>query len=278
MCGIFAGEAAEKTLPKPVSCGSLPKVVDESSGLIKSKRYPNKDVFWTHNDSGDSSRIFAVDSTGKLLRTVNVPKAANVDWEEITMDEQGRLIVCDCGDNNRNNNNGRRPSVVLYRFPEPDAFDANEKISAPEVFHFQYPTGEGPFDAEGAFARGGSVYLFSKQVEGTSCFKLAMPEKAPSGSVAMTVACRTKSFNVVTGAALSNDGLHLALVNYLAITVIDLPEPFEKLKPGADGELPLFTYPRRSVNAFLGQTEAVAWDDEDLVLTTEGGGIFRCKK
>lgn len=273
-----SGEEAPKKLPAPVLCGKLPKVVDESSGLIKSKRYPDKDVFWTHNDSGDTARVFAVDSSGKLLRIVDVPHAENVDWEELTMDEKGRLIACDIGDNNRDNNGGKRMGVVLYRFPEPDAFDKNEKPPEPEIFRFHYPKGEGPFDAEGVFARAGSAYLFSKQIEGTSCFKLPMPEKAPAESVTMTVAARTKAFNVVTGAALSNDGRHLALINYLSVSVLDLPEPFEALKPTAVGEVPLFESPRRTVNAFLGQTEAVAWDSDDLVLTTEGGDIFRSAK
>jgi hypothetical protein len=275
---VFAADAPAQKLPPPVRCGTLPKVVDESSGLIKSKRYPDKDVFWTHNDSGDTARIFAVDSTGKLLRIVDIPHAENVDWEEITMDEQGRIVVCDCGDNNRDNNNGKRMGVVLYRFPEPDALDKNEAPPEPEIFRFRYPKGLGPYDAEGVFARAGSAYLFSKQIEGTSLFKLALPEKAPAETVDMSLACSTKSFNVVTGAALSNDGLHLALINYISVTVIDLAEPFEKLKPGANGELPLFDSPHRAVNAFLGQTEAVAWDGNDLILTTEGADIFRCSK
>ncbi len=278
ICSSVSGEEAPKKLPAPVICGKLPKVVDESSGLIKSKRYPDKDVFWTHNDSGDTARVFAVDSTGKLLRIVDVPHAENVDWEELTMDEKGRLIACDIGDNNRDDNAGKRKGVVLYRFREPDAFDKNEPPPEPEIFRFRYPHGEGPFDAEGVFARAGNAYLFSKQIEGTSCFKLPMPEIAPAETVAMTVAARTKAFNVVTGAALSDDGRHLALINYLSVSVLDLPEPFQALKPNAAGELPFFEFPRRTVNAFLGQTEAVAWDGDDLVLTTEGGDIFRCTK
>ncbi len=265
-------------LNKPVECGKLPTEVDESSGLVKSKRHADKDVFWTHNDSGDTARVFAVDSTGKLLRTVDIPHAENVDWEEITMDEKGRLIACDIGDNNRNNNGGKRAGVVLYRFAEPDAFDKNEPPPEPEAFRFTYPKGQGPFDAEGVFARDGNAYLFTKQIEGVVCYRLPMPEKAPGESVEMSVVTRAKTFNVVTGAALSGDGLHLALINYLSVVVIDLPEAFEKLKPNGAGEVPIFEFPRRSVMAFLGQTEAVAWDGEELVLTTEGGGIFRVKK
>jgi hypothetical protein len=276
---LSADSALPGQLNKAEFKGNLPKVIDESSGIVKSRRYPDKDVFWTHNDSGDTARIFAIDSTGKLLREVAIPHAENVDWEELTMDERGRLIVCDIGDNNRDNNRGKRDGVVLYRLPEPDAFNPAEKIPDPEIFRFRYPRGEGPFDAEGVFVRNGAAYLFNKLLEGeTSLYRLPLPEAAPGDIVGMTVAARTKSFNVVTGAALSDDGRHLAVINYLCVLVLDLPVPFERLQPDAQGQLPLFSAPRRVLNCFLGQTEGVAWDGPDLVLTTEGSSIFRLKK
>jgi hypothetical protein len=273
-----AGEARPKPLTAPVRIGTLPKVIDESSGIIKSKRFADKDVYWTHNDSGDTSRIFAIDSTGKLLRTVDLKHAANADWEEITMDEQGRLVVCDIGDNNRDNHHGKRMGVVLYRLAEPDPFNADEKPPRPEAFHFDYPKEVGPQNAEGCFVKAGNAYLFTKEIEGSSCFKLPLPEKAPEGHSAMALVTRTRTFNIVTGAALSEDGKHLALINYLTLLVIDFPEPFEALKPNASGQIAVFDFPRRSVTSILGQTEGVCWDKNDLVLTTEGGGVFRSKE
>ncbi len=272
-----AGDALAP-LPKPVLCGKFPKVIDESSGLVKSRRYPDKDVFWTHNDSGDTARIFAVTSKGAILRIVKIPHAENVDWEEISMDEKGRLVICDIGDNKRDNNGGKRDGVILYRIAEPDAFDPAEPAPEPEIFRFNYPQGEGPFDAEGVFMSAGSAYLLTKRLDRTTCYKLPLPEKVPAEMVPMTRIARTKSFTIATGAALSDDGRHLAIINYHSITVITFAEPFASLKPNEKDELPLFDSPRRTLNVFLGQTEAVAWDSDDLLLTTEGGDIFRCAK
>lgn len=270
---VFAGEPEFKNaglLNMPETIGKLPKVVRESSGLIKSKRHADKGVFWTHNDSGDTARIFAVDLKGALLRIVDIPGATNVDWEEITMDDKGRLIICDCGDNNRNNNDGRREGVVLYRLPEPDAFNANEKINPPQVFRFHYPDGKKIHDAEGAFWNGGNVYLFSKQNDGASCYELAMPEHPLESSVPMVRVGKTESLSVITGAALSADGKRLAIINYLTVLTVEFPDGF---KPSE-----IFTAPRKSVNCVLGQTEGVAWDGDDLIITSEGRGIFRLKK
>ena len=40
--------------------------ITESSGLVKSRKYPS--VYWTHNDSGDSARIFAITEIGKIIK------------------------------------------------------------------------------------------------------------------------------------------------------------------------------------------------------------------
>ena len=36
--------------------------IQEASGIVSS--LTNENVIWTHNDSGDSNRIFAMDTTG----------------------------------------------------------------------------------------------------------------------------------------------------------------------------------------------------------------------
>ena len=70
----------------------------ESSGLIKSKKYPG--VFWTYNDSGDSARIFAISEDGKIVKPewfkfkgkykgVEVVNATHIDWEDIAADRAG---------------------------------------------------------------------------------------------------------------------------------------------------------------------------------------------
>ncbi len=65
----------------------------ESSGIIRSKKYPG--VFWTHNDSGDSARIFAISEDGKIIKPkwfkgeykgIEVVNATHIDWEDIATD------------------------------------------------------------------------------------------------------------------------------------------------------------------------------------------------
>src|SRR5689334_8644757 len=70
--------------------------IPESSGVVRSRRHPG--VFWVHNDSGNPASLFAVDRTGRILGkfAVGVP---NLDWEDVAIDERGRLYVGDIGNN-----------------------------------------------------------------------------------------------------------------------------------------------------------------------------------
>ena len=58
--------------------------IDEASGLAASRIHPS--VLYTHNDKGDSSRIFAIDAdSGNLLAELNINNARNYDWEDIAI-------------------------------------------------------------------------------------------------------------------------------------------------------------------------------------------------
>ena len=84
------------------------------SGIVRSKT--NNNVFWVHNDSGDQPRIFALDSTGHFYQSnryknyegIAVAGATNVDWEDITVDARGNVIIADVG------NNGKKQEEILF--------------------------------------------------------------------------------------------------------------------------------------------------------------------
>lgn len=260
-------------LGAPELTGTLPKAVRESSGLVKSRRHPDKDVFWTLNDSGNPAWIYAVDGEGGLLREVEIPKAKNIDWEDLALDDSGRLVIADIGDNAR-----KRTSFTLYRLPEPDAFNKDEKVSEPQAFQFRFPDGEGPFDAEALFARGPCAYLLTKDAKTTRCYRLPLPEKPPPDGkpVVAEFVGSTEKIATITGASISPDGLHIALVTYLAVRVVDLQEPFGKDLKAAAADL--FEKPGRTRLSAVGQREAVAWDGDNLVFTVEAGAIYRIRK
>src|SRR3954452_118827 len=106
------GIAAEKPEASKFRQGKLESAgLDESSGIVASRAHPG--IFWTHNDSGNPPELFAITREGKEVRTYKVD-AKNIDWEDIALDEKGRLLIADTG-----NNQHDRGEVYVHRLAEP---------------------------------------------------------------------------------------------------------------------------------------------------------------
>ena len=71
-----------------------------SPSPVGSSRGPDRDLLFTHNDSGDTARFFAVDRTcrtdGDLLGCAGVQAR---DWEDVSRGPGGTLWLGDIGDN-----------------------------------------------------------------------------------------------------------------------------------------------------------------------------------
>lgn len=245
----------------------LHAAIDESSGLVASRRHPG--VFWTHNDSGGEARLFAVRIDGSLVASVRVRGATNVDWEDLALDQTGRLWIADMG-NNRSN----RSNLALYAVPEPalegeDAVDvvATRAVHYPEQTGWPDPSRN--FDAEALFADGDTLYALTKHRSDTRTVLYRVP---PAGGALE----QQSEFDVggdmdnyggrVTAADLSADGRHLAVLTYHAIFI------FER----ADGQHWLAN-PVREIplnQRVFRQCEAIAWAGAMLVITNEAGRIF----
>ena len=133
----------------------LSTVLNENSGL-----FFRNDTIWTHNDSGNSSTLFALDTFGTLLRQVVVANATNVDWEAISF--AGNYgYVGDFG-----NNVGTRTNLKLYRFAISDL--QNDSISVDSIsFAYSNQTSftsnaQTNFDAEAFIVINDTVHVFTK--------------------------------------------------------------------------------------------------------------------
>jgi hypothetical protein len=173
----------------PQDMGALQdRALHEASGLVVSRR--NKGVLFSHNDSGDTARIFAMTRTGHPLGTYRVQGANAIDWEEMTQGPApGRdgsyLYIADMGDNLR-----VRPFAVIYRFPEPlvsaTQAPATFDIANVETFELHYP--DHPHDAETLLVDpvSGSLVVVTKEREGPSIIFTAPPLTTPNAPVALT--------------------------------------------------------------------------------------------
>lgn len=217
--------------------------IAESSGMVLSQRHPH--VVWTANDSGDSARVFAVDT--RTGRTVGVHRfGAQVrDVEALAMTPDGTVLVGDIGDNGAS-----RSTVRVYRFDEPALGETSGKASSWEL---AYP--DGPHDAESLAVNPltGRVYVVTKGPGGAV---YALPVH-PSGTGVNHLTRGGPAPSVATDAVFLADGSALAVRTYLALVLLD-PRDLHRL---ASAALPV--QPQ-------GETIALAPDGQGLLAGSEG--------
>lgn len=154
--------------------------ISESSGLVSSSTTPG--IVFTHNDSGDLARFFAVDATGRTVATYLLPGVQARDWEDLARgpDEQGRssLWLGDIGDNNALRDNG----LLVHRVAEPVVGDrAQVTTETPASFRLRYPDGPGDAEALLVHPRTGRLYLVTKPLAGPAQVYAAPAVLDPAG-------------------------------------------------------------------------------------------------
>jgi hypothetical protein len=206
--------------------GSTPGIVvsdaiKEASGIAASRRVDN--VWWVHNDSGDTARVFAIGTTGQTLGEYSLTGASAIDWEDIAAGPgptagTSYLYVGDIGGNVT-----PRSSVHVYRVPEPLVNPASP-LSTPQALSdvatltLNYP--DGSHDAEGLFVDPTTrdVFVVTKDLVGgvAGVYRAPAPD---AGTTAMTKVTTVSlgSFQGVTGADITPAGDVIALRTYLGV-------------------------------------------------------------
>jgi len=276
--GLLAGCAFFPPLPARDAVARIDSPeIRESSGLVKSRRHP--DVFWTHNDSGDAPRLFAIAASGELIAEFAVEAARHRDWEDIAADEAGNLYVGDIG----NNFNARR-DLVVYRIPEPDPYGEERSVRADLALPFRYADQKGfpqwrqwNFDAEALFWMDGALHILTKHRSDrrTQLYRLpvtpaqdeAVLEPIASFDLGEAHRLYFSSAGNVTGADFHSKGRLLAVLTYRAVYLF---------VRDTDGDSPFRELRRIDLDARRTRmAESIAWDGDDLIFGNEQRHLFR---
>jgi hypothetical protein len=181
--------------------------VTEASGIAASRM--NTNVLWTHNDSGDVARVFAMTTAGTNLGTYSITGATALDWEDIAVgpgpaDGTQYLYVGDIGDNA-----AIRPTISVYRVAEPEVSDTQSPVttslSGASRLTFAYP--EGPRDAESLFVDPltRDIYILTKRENPHRLYRAAYPQ-ATSGTTLLELVTTYATSTWLTAADISPDG------------------------------------------------------------------------
>lgn len=204
--------------------------LNEISGIHVGIRNPN--VWWVHNDSGDSARVFALNQSGAVRGTFTLLGATAVDWEDIavvpgTTNGTGTVYAADIGDNPRT-----RTEIQLYRFAEPDVPASGPAVVqnvAADTLRLTYP--DGAHDAETFIADPltGDLVVVTKSVAGGTVGVYRAPGGLAAGSVTQLTKVRDITYptglaDAVTGGDVATDGLTVAIRTYGSVRLYDRPK------------------------------------------------------
>ncbi|KAA5549499.1 hypothetical protein [Adhaeribacter rhizoryzae] len=263
-CGPDVKQAGFVVRPKEYKIkqvGRMAKAeVPESSGLALS----NDNNFWTHADSGNPPELYKINQTGKLLSTLKIQGAQNIDWEELAKDQAGNIYIGDIG-----NNQNMRQNLRIFRVQE-------NTVNRVDTIRFRYADQQAfppdknnlNFDCEAFFYYRNNLYLFSKNRGRSKQVKLYKVPAQPGAHIAQ-LTDSIQINNMVTAADISPDGKRIALLGYGNIYVLETGE-HDKFFAGEKYCLPF----GRS-----GQAEALVFiNNTDFIISNEGGKIFKAVK
>ncbi len=218
------------TVADPVQIGAvIHEDLTELSGVVESRKQPG--VLWTHNDSGDTDRFFALSRSGSLLGTFAIDGVHPRDLEDLAIGpgpdgEDHYLYLGDVGDNGRT-----RDTVQVLRFEEPDVDLAASTPTAgtvtPEVMSFEFRDGEAR-DSESIFVDPltGDLYSVIKNRDNEGISGVFRAE-APYGSEAVAPLVEVHELvfggellpghDRTTGADISKDGEWILIRTYTSL-------------------------------------------------------------
>ena len=237
----------------------LDKTVDETSGLIS---YNNS--FWTINDSGDKPNLYRLDqTTGEVNQTVSLSNGKNIDWEDITQDDQF-IYIGDTG-----NNHGSRTKFQIYKVAKSKITSSEDITVNAEVIEFSYENQPSSliayahdFDCEALAMINGKLTLFTKNWSSNNTDRYQINDTGVAKKVASY-----ESEGLITGAHYEASNDEVIMVGYRRN---GKKEPFIFRIASFNQSKKTFRYSLPDLGGY--QTESICIVDQKIYITNEANG------
>ncbi|MES2063981.1 MAG: hypothetical protein V4456_18810 [Bacteroidota bacterium] len=252
------------------------KEMDETSGLVASAINPG--IYYAHNDSGDTSRFFAITIDGKLQTTIYYTgdkksrRLGVVDCEDIAIGPgpikgKSYIYVGDIGDNA-----SHRKFITVYRMEERKNWGTDIIAHAvPVPLHLKYPDGAKDAEAMTIDPIEKLLYIITKRGDSVGVYTAPLKYKA-NDTLSLTFRGKLffnglKPFKWITAADVSADGKQILVRNYEKVYYWqrNVTEPIWQTLKKAPLELP---YKQEK------QGEAIAFTPDGKGYYTTSEGVY----
>jgi hypothetical protein len=244
-----------------VQVGKNPATLKELSGLAASRLHPG--IFWAHNDSGNALELYAIQQTGAVVATLTLTGATGIDVEDVAVGPctAGAATSCvylaDIGDNP-----STRPSIAVYKLPEPTALqDASVAVA---VSTFTYPDGAHNAESFVVAPDGSAQYVLTKHAANLGDVYKLVPGAGGAVGTSVKIATVSAGDSTSTGADAHRLGHRILIRSYT--------KAWELRAPGAASFDDVWkATPLQVPGALQLQSEAIAYthDGRGYLLGTE---------
>ncbi|PVX50836.1 hypothetical protein C7377_1154 [Balneicella halophila] len=242
---------------------TIDKKLDEISGLQLVD-----DSFYGFNDSGGEPELYKINNDGRIVQTIRLLDAKNIDWESMAMNDS-HIFIADAG-----NNRGNRKDLCIY-YIDRDDIEPNKvtqevkakKISFyyPEQTNFEKQSHKHDFDCEAICYFNGKLHLFTKEWKSNQTHHYTL-EVTEQPQPAKLISSYDTKF-LVTGAdilKINDETSLLALIGYTKIGTIHLIQTTV-----SNNQDELLTFPKQTTHlgrsGRLGQVEGVAIESPKVI-------------
>lgn len=248
--------------------GRLPNELSETSGLTIT---PSGKI-WSHNDSGNDPNLYEISGGGSILRTIHIENTNNTDWEDLAIDDQGRIYIGDFGNNSNN-----RQDLAIYRIADPGSLSSDTLRADTIAFHYANQRGFPPntsdwnFDCEAFFWFQDSLYLFTKNRTNpfngyTNMYRIPAEPGMHTAVLADSffTGLGLKEQYWICAADISPDGKRMVLLGYDKLWLFHCYKGTDFFGGGVR-EMTLGGLTQKEAIAFLNQTELHITDEEFFI-------------
>ncbi|MBR9914210.1 MAG: hypothetical protein GYB32_05185 [Algicola sp.] len=180
----------------------LPSDLEEISAIEVVK---DSDILWVIEDAGNKNNLYGLDTKGQIAKDIDIDNVQNIDWEDLTSDQDGNIYIGDFG-----NNAKKREHFAIYKVSNPE--NADDSTEA-DVISFTLPKNMKSEDFEAFFLYNDFFYLFTKDHK--KCELIKVPNiVGDHEAVYISEYELPGKHTKVTSADISEDGKTVVLLNH----------------------------------------------------------------